>query len=521
MESPPLKPYLSKEDQDIATLVEAVPECVSNESSVEESGGQQENSVHSLENAREDDQSETFRQMDIDTPKSQARPAPKQEKGLLRHRIIVSSCLGLSATLFALSTLNLANAFQQPATINSKFEIHPIKPRAELRSDLTYKNSSADKDAFLPVVETGWTSKTEGFVDRNGKVVIEPKFAELFEFTGNRARAKLPGKDSKWGFINRAGKYVIKPQFESAGDFSYGLASVWDGASGIGGFIDTDGKYLFQTKMRSAPVQVGENIYYYQDPWGRWIYLNSKFKSLFDNDSSIQTLDDLRGHSTPSEVFKLSHNGKCGLIDSTGKVILEPKFQNISGFNQGVATIYDGSKYGFFDIKGKMLVSPQYDETTGYNAIIGVRKSGKPWQFLDKDGKLINMPTVDALLKTREGMWFSDGRGAVYNKGKFYWINERGESVVDVKAKNISAFQNGVATFWNGECWQYIDTKGQTAFKGKFPTAEPFAGGEAEVTVAGPLHFLIKQKTIDEENRRLKSWKEDIDRELGRTIPRE
>ena len=62
-----------------------------------------------------------------------------------------------------------------------------------------------------------------GFIDKSGKVVIEPQFDWVGAFSEGLARVK---KDGKYGFIDKSGKVVIEPQFDEVRAFSEGLAKV-------------------------------------------------------------------------------------------------------------------------------------------------------------------------------------------------------------------------------------------------------------------------------------------------------
>ena len=62
-----------------------------------------------------------------------------------------------------------------------------------------------------------------GFIDKSGKVVIEPQFDDAGGFSEGLARVE---KDGKWGFIDKSGKVVIEPQFDEVGDFSEGFGKV-------------------------------------------------------------------------------------------------------------------------------------------------------------------------------------------------------------------------------------------------------------------------------------------------------
>lgn len=57
-------------------------------------------------------------------------------------------------------------------------------------------------------------------------------------------------KEGTWGFIDLEGKWVIEPQYEQAKSFSYGLAAVYDGKKW--GFINTDGELVIDYLFRNA-----------------------------------------------------------------------------------------------------------------------------------------------------------------------------------------------------------------------------------------------------------------------------
>ena len=67
------------------------------------------------------------------------------------------------------------------------------------------------------------TASKVGFIDENGKMVIEPQFDLADPFSeGMAAVLKAPS----WGYIDKSGKMVIPPTYAAGGRFSDGLAAV-------------------------------------------------------------------------------------------------------------------------------------------------------------------------------------------------------------------------------------------------------------------------------------------------------
>jgi hypothetical protein len=86
-----------------------------------------------------------------------------------------------------------------------------------------------------------------GFIDRTGRVVIEPLFRETNGFAAGVAGGKFIGCDGEyvWGYIDRAGRFAIAPQFREARPFAGGLAHV-STPDGQKRLIDRGGKVVWQ-----------------------------------------------------------------------------------------------------------------------------------------------------------------------------------------------------------------------------------------------------------------------------------
>lgn len=87
---------------------------------------------------------------------------------------------------------------------------------------------------FPVVVGDRW-----GFIDKSGKLVINPQFERAGVFESGLAPARL----GRWGYVNMSGKMQINPQFDEAAPFSEGLAAV--ALSRRFGNIGAGGKYVW------------------------------------------------------------------------------------------------------------------------------------------------------------------------------------------------------------------------------------------------------------------------------------
>jgi hypothetical protein len=83
---------------------------------------------------------------------------------------------------------------------------------------------------------------------------------------------------------------------------------------------------------------------------------------------------------------------KYGILTSTGKVLVKPKYSNIEPFYKSdyhLACITYKDKNGFINDKGKIAITPQYDQVGSFKeGLIYVKKNGKAG-FIDKKGKVV------------------------------------------------------------------------------------------------------------------------------------
>lgn len=66
-----------------------------------------------------------------------------------------------------------------------------------------------------------------GYVDGQGKVVIQPRFDGTMDFYEDLTAVKVSGK---WGFIDTSGAMVLPPAYDEASPFLLGVAHVREGA---------------------------------------------------------------------------------------------------------------------------------------------------------------------------------------------------------------------------------------------------------------------------------------------------
>ena len=128
----------------------------------------------------------------------------------------------------------------------------------ELYADQEFENV----DLYPVFVNGKW-----GYIDKEGNMIIEPKFDGGFEFSDGLA--EFISQDGKYGYINKKGEVVIEPTFYYGGGFEDGIAPVFLELNEFRdkpySYIDKTGQvvvntnYLYVTSFREDLMRVSTN----------------------------------------------------------------------------------------------------------------------------------------------------------------------------------------------------------------------------------------------------------------------
>ncbi|MBK9317500.1 MAG: WG repeat-containing protein [Bacteroidetes bacterium] len=245
-----------------------------------------------------------------------------------------------SATVFSDDFAWVVSENSSPTAINNKGEIMFTLQDAE-----TVKIFKEGLSAFSIIDSSGvkW-----GFVDKEGKVKINPQFSNTGNFSNGKCA--VANSDGKWGYISNEGKMLINYQFEKAKEFVDGKAIVVSGDKT--GLIDEKGKYL----------------------------INPQFSDMADDGGK----------------YLIEEDGKWGWCDKEGKIIINPQFGEAFPFmGNDLAAVQSGKSWGYIDIDGKIVINPQFDMALPYNGKLALVVSSRKIGFIDAEGKYIINPQFD------------------------------------------------------------------------------------------------------------------------------
>jgi hypothetical protein len=175
------------------------------------------------------------------------------------------------------------------------------------------------------------------------------------------------GKQS--GFVNHEGEFVIQPEFESVGEFSYGIAPVKQ--DGKWGLITAKGDFLLKPQFDNKPVHLGCGLILIQER-----------KTIIENlNVSVNGASQQRSNSRIAVWY--------GLVDIKGQQLSPSDKKNIDQISEGLLLFELNGKKGFMNTSGKVVIEPQFDQATAfYNGRSKVHINGQE-HYIDRTGKII------------------------------------------------------------------------------------------------------------------------------------
>lgn len=287
-----------------------------------------------------------------------------------------------------------------------------------------------------------------GYIDRSGKIVIEPQFERAEEFSEGLAAIEL---DGKWGFIDTNGKLIVEPQYSSAQRFSEGLARIQIGADldGKWGFIDHTGQTVIAPQFT---INFGSN--------------DESFN--FHEGLAVIETGDLKA-----------------FIDKTGTIVIRPRFQFAYPFSEGLASVKDNleGKWGFIDKTGAWIIPPRYDWSSSFSEGLAPVSTNGTCGYVDKTGQLTLIPPFKAKENDCAAVWgsFDNGISRWMVGDKYGYINTRGELVIQPEFDLTFNFSEGLAFVEKDHKYGFIDQTGKLAIEPQFYFAKDFHNGLAKV----------------------------------------
>lgn len=160
----------------------------------------------------------------------------------------------------------------------------------------------------------------------------------------------------------------------------------------------------------------------------------------------IMSLPGVYAHRTFTEglgVVIVHHpdgSSKCGYVDTTGRLVVQPKYDYACPFSEGLALVRISVNDFFIDKKGQVVLDPPYHMMSSFSEGLAIMQMNSLLAYVDKSGR-IAIPTRFKCARD-----FREGLVAVSLDGERWgYINKRGQFVVELQFARAREFHEGLA----------------------------------------------------------------------------
>ncbi|MFA7335652.1 MAG: WG repeat-containing protein [Candidatus Obscuribacterales bacterium] len=386
-----------------------------------------------------------------------------------------------------------------------------------------FQGGLAKVDCVAPIGQG--SDYVSGYINRSGQLLGEHTYKTAWDFSNGLAIVETIGKtegDTEWGFIDKSGKELMGHWTEVA-NYSGKIAGVRD-RNGLWGFVDRQGKLIspyqflfvghdFTNHLNFVKTKDG---FGYVDEKGHWI-IAPKFA---DADEFSEGLAPAAVAVSEDEIVtKLAslQKWRCSFLDPTGKAIASG-FYAARHFSEGLAAVRTGTKWGYINEKGELAIHATFDKALDFSQGLAAVLIGERWGFIDKKGNFKIQPTFLARDFANDSQTvpqkFSEGVSIAPSPDYFWrFIGTDGKQVFHLESRMIAnlkpiveGFSEGLAVLKDDTNYHYgyIDHQGKYKIPPKLEEAASFSEGYAAVGVVSS-----KIPLIDVERFELSKWSSD------------
>lgn len=277
-----------------------------------------------------------------------------------------------------------------------------------------------------------WANSEEGvgYINPKGAFVIPPRFDKALDFQHGIARVVV---SNQCGLIDTLGRFIQRPYYSEIREFNeYGLAVVRYGNNNIReSLIGRDGELITNLNLREIqPFSEGLAAVKYKDGYG---FIDTTGRLVIPGIYA-------RVSSFSEGLAAVQKDGACGYINARGETVIPFEYSKCLDFNDGKAVVYKGiRRAGLIDRSGKLLIEPSVDRMLAFQEGRGlVRDEKYRFYYITEQAHLYD----GYYQKATE---FKHGVAVVQVDGKWGIINQKGIELIPPKYDQIDNFEDGYA----------------------------------------------------------------------------
>lgn len=105
------------------------------------------------------------------------------------------------------------------------------------------------------------------------------------------------------------------------------------------------------------------------------------------------------------QLFEITINDKDGYIDSAGNIVIEPKYDALKSYGEGLIAFIEDKKWGFIDLNGDVVIKPQFQMCSSFSeGHAAAMDMNNKYGLIDKKGEWVIQPMYDWVSSPSNGL---------------------------------------------------------------------------------------------------------------------
>jgi hypothetical protein len=290
-----------------------------------------------------------------------------------------------------------------------------------------------------------------GFMKTNGEEISKAKYFEARDFSEGLAAVLDPYKGF-WGYMDRNGKMAIRATFDEAYSFSEGKA-----------VINENGKFYFCDRNSMLQPILGNYSRVFDLQNGVAVVMNDTLYGLIDSTGReivkprFQFLDNFE-----NGISVFIENGNAGVLDQTGIVRIEARYNSLFRFDQNHYLIEQNGLRGLINLKGEMVIQPRYTEIGYFSEGLAPVSLGGKWGFVDSRGTEIIPCTYSSVISA-----FTNGEAQVAQNDSWLLVH-RSDTLKLPEYDEVLPYYGFTAAFRKGNYWGFLNEFGEESIEAQY-----------------------------------------------------
>lgn len=260
-----------------------------------------------------------------------------------------------------------------------------------------------------------------GVIDSEGNIVIDPSYAEMIIVPNSKEDVFLCTYDVDYD----AGTYKTKA-LNSKNEEIFTDYSQIEAISNT----DENNNLWYETNI----LRVEKD--------GKYGLIDLSGKTLLECE-----YDEITALGGSKGILKISKDGNYGVVGEDGKILIPPQYANIENLDTeskvGFVVQNEEGKYGIVDYSNATILEPKYDEITKvYGSDNYVVKQAEKEIIVKKDGtEVLNNSDYDSITEVLK----NTENGVIYKKqDKFGVMKLSGEITIDAEYEDLKESKSGI-----------------------------------------------------------------------------